>query len=81
MQAGSFLMGIVGFTSKKDIAAYSQPLAIGLSTGLCGSITTFGSWNQRMMAILAYGLVLRALFGYVLGMHRTAQHRALLCSA
>jgi len=57
----------LGFTSKKDIAVYSQPLAIGLSTGLCGSITTYASWNQRMAAILAYGLVVRALFGYILG--------------
>lgn len=60
-------MGMVGLLFKKDIAAFSQPLAIGLSTGFCGSLTTYASWNQRMMSILAFGLVLRALFGYVLG--------------
>ncbi|CAI5472349.1 unnamed protein product [Closterium sp. Yama58-4] len=65
--AGSFIMGVVGVAAKRHIAAYSEHLAIGLSTGLCGCITTFASWNQRMLAILASGLWVRALAGYIVG--------------
>lgn len=65
---GSFVMGWVGMVFKKDLLMYSEPLAIGLSTGLCGSITTFASWNQRMLAILTTGLWVRALAGYLLGL-------------
>ncbi|CAI5975020.1 unnamed protein product [Closterium sp. NIES-65] len=65
--AGSFIMGMVGVAAKRHIAAYSEHLAIGLSTGLCGCITTFASWNQRMLAILASGLWVRALAGYIVG--------------
>ncbi|CAI5471683.1 unnamed protein product [Closterium sp. Yama58-4] len=65
--AGSFIMGVVGVAAKRHIAAYSEHLAIGLATGLCGCITTFASWNQRMLAILAQGLWVRALAGYIVG--------------
>ncbi|CAI5526489.1 unnamed protein product [Closterium sp. Naga37s-1] len=65
--AGSFIMGVVGVAAKRHIAAYSEHLAIGLATGLCGCITTFASWNQRMLAILASGLWVRALAGYIVG--------------
>lgn len=64
---GSFMMGWVGMAFKKDLLMFSEPLAIGLSTGLCGSITTFASWNQRMMAILTTGLWVRAFCGYIIG--------------
>ncbi|GJP84184.1 hypothetical protein CLOP_g14272 [Closterium sp. NIES-67] len=64
---GCFIMGVVGVAAKRHISAYSEHLAIGLATGLCGSITTFASWNQRMLAILASGLWVRALAGYIVG--------------
>ncbi|CAI5489129.1 unnamed protein product [Closterium sp. Naga37s-1] len=65
--AGSFMMGVVGVAAKRHIAAYSEHLAIGLATGLCGCVTTLASWNQRMLAILASGLWVRALAGYIVG--------------
>ncbi|CAI5951416.1 unnamed protein product [Closterium sp. NIES-64] len=38
--AGSFIMGMVGVAAKRHIAAYSEHLAIGLSTGLSSAPTT-----------------------------------------
>eukprot|EP00897_Mesotaenium_endlicherianum_P010920 jgi/Mesen1/9857/ME000070S09136 len=64
---GSFLMGWVGVVFKRDILRFSEALAVGLSTGLCGSITTYASLVQRMQAILTHGLWVRALAGYLIG--------------
>eukprot|EP00475_Leptophrys_vorax_P010032 TRINITY_DN16703_c0_g1_i1.p1 TRINITY_DN16703_c0_g1~~TRINITY_DN16703_c0_g1_i1.p1 ORF type:complete len:402 (-),score=10.72 TRINITY_DN16703_c0_g1_i1:291-1496(-) len=64
---GCFIMGIVGVAAKRHISAYSEHLAIGLSTGLCGCLTTFASWNQRMLAIEANGLWVRGICGYIVG--------------
>ncbi|KAH9545831.1 hypothetical protein CY35_12G067800 [Sphagnum magellanicum] len=65
---GSFFMGWVGVVFKKDIATFSELLAIGLSTGLMGSITTYAGWNQQMVVIITNGYWLRALFGLLLGL-------------
>ena len=62
-------MGWVGVVLKKDIAVFSELLAIGLSTGLMGSITTYASWNQQMLAMISQGLWLQALLGVLLGMY------------
>jgi CrcB protein len=67
MQLGSFFMGWVGVVFKKDIAMYSEHLAVGLSTGLMGSITTFASMMQRNLAIIVTGRWLTGLFGLLLG--------------
>ncbi len=66
-QVGSFFMGWVGVVFKKDIATFSELLAIGLSTGLMGSITTYAGWNQQMVVVITNGYWLRALFGLLLG--------------
>ncbi|CAK9250771.1 unnamed protein product [Sphagnum jensenii] len=65
---GSFFMGWVGVVFKKDIATFSELLAIGLSTGLMGSITTYAGWSQQMVVIITKGYWLRALFGLLLGL-------------
>eukprot|EP00850_Spirogloea_muscicola_P009992 SM000057S18422 [mRNA] locus=s57:509330:511661:+ [translate_table: standard] len=64
---GCFFMGWVGVVFKPHIAAYSEPLAVGLSTGLMGSVTTYASWNQRMLALMAQGLWVRGFIGYLIG--------------
>lgn len=49
-------------------------LHVGIRTGLCGSITTFSSWNTQMIVMMdGTGLVLgsqvlAALFGYIIGL-------------
>ncbi|KAL8160882.1 hypothetical protein V2J09_012371 [Rumex salicifolius] len=48
LQIGSFLMGWFGVVFKTDIANVSDQLAVGLSTGYLGSLTTFSGWNQKM---------------------------------
>lgn len=60
-------MGWVGVVLKKDIALFSELLAIGLSTGLMGSITTYASWNQQMLALITKGLWVRSLVGLLIG--------------
>lgn len=65
---GSFFMGWVGIVFKKEILLLSEPLAIGLSTGLMGSITTYAGWNQKMVDLLTTGDVGAALSGLLLGM-------------
>ena len=60
-------MGWVGIVMKKDILCFSEPLAIGLSTGLMGSITTYAGWNQKMAELLATGNIVAAVSGTLLG--------------
>ncbi|CAD5321075.1 unnamed protein product [Arabidopsis thaliana] len=52
---GSFLMGWFGVVFKADIARVSEFVAIGLSTGYLGSLTTFSGWNQKMLDLSADG--------------------------
>jgi fluoride ion exporter CrcB/FEX len=67
LQVGSFFMGWVGIVMKKDILHFSEPLAIGLSTGLMGSITTYAGWNQKMVELLTTGNIVAAVSGTLLG--------------
>lgn len=60
-------MGWVGVVLKKDIAAYSELLVIGLSTGLMGSITTYASWNQELLLLVTNGLWVRSIVGLIIG--------------
>eukprot|EP00270_Netrium_digitus_P005393 TRINITY_DN1708_c0_g1_i1.p1 TRINITY_DN1708_c0_g1~~TRINITY_DN1708_c0_g1_i1.p1 ORF type:complete len:364 (+),score=45.97 TRINITY_DN1708_c0_g1_i1:291-1382(+) len=64
---GSFIMGWVGVVFKPLLSSVSTDLAVGLSTGLCGSITTFASWNQQMLSLGAEGDWVFALTTYLLG--------------
>ncbi|OVA11680.1 CrcB-like protein [Macleaya cordata] len=52
---GSFLMGWLGVVFKPDISRVSDFLAIGLSTGYLGSLTTFSGWNQKMLDLSVKG--------------------------
>ncbi|XP_024378055.1 uncharacterized protein [Physcomitrium patens] len=65
---GCFFMGWVGVVLKRDIAAFSELLAIGLSTGLMGSITTYASWNQAMIVLITNGFWLRSIVSLIVGM-------------
>ena len=56
-------MGWVGVVLKKDM----ELLAIGLSTGLMGSITTYAGWNQKMLSMNTRGMWMCALFSLMLG--------------
>ena len=40
----------------------------GIRTGLCGSLTTFASWNTQMVVMICGGRWVSALFGYFVGL-------------
>ncbi|XP_056843490.1 fluoride export protein 1 isoform X2 [Raphanus sativus] len=69
---GSFLMAWFGVVFKADIARFSEFLAIGLSTGYLGSLTTFSGWNQKMLDLSADGQWLYALLGFLFGLFLAA---------
>uniref|UniRef100_A0A1J3DT25 Putative fluoride ion transporter CrcB n=1 Tax=Noccaea caerulescens TaxID=107243 RepID=A0A1J3DT25_NOCCA len=69
---GSFLMGWFGVVFKADIGKVSEFLAIGLSTGYLGSLTTFSGWNQKMLDLSADGQWLHAVLGFLLGLFLTS---------
>ncbi|CAI5995741.1 unnamed protein product [Closterium sp. NIES-65] len=64
---GCFLLGMLGVVFLPALLKHSRHLAIGLVVGLCGGISSFATWNQRMLAIATAGLWVRALFGYFAG--------------
>lgn len=66
-QVGSFLMGWFGVVFKGDIVKVSDQLAIGLSTGFLGSLTTFSGWNQKMLDLSVNGEWIFAILGIVIG--------------
>ncbi|EPS62758.1 hypothetical protein M569_12033, partial [Genlisea aurea] len=67
---GSFLMGWFGLVFKGDISEISDQLAIGLTTGFLGSLTTFSGWNQSALILSSEGqwsfAVLCMLVGFML---------------
>ncbi|XP_058184830.1 uncharacterized protein LOC131302293 [Rhododendron vialii] len=63
---GSFLMGWLGVVFKGDISRVSDHLAVGLTTGYLGSLTTFSGWNQRMLDLSVQGKW-AVVFGIPLG--------------
>ncbi|CAI5966741.1 unnamed protein product [Closterium sp. NIES-65] len=64
---GCFLLGMLGVVFLPALLKHSRHLAIGLVVGLCGGISSFATWNQRMLAIATAGPWVRALFGYFAG--------------
>ncbi|KAL5730307.1 hypothetical protein ACHQM5_003145 [Ranunculus cassubicifolius] len=64
---GSFLMGWFGNVFKRDISHVSDLLAIGLTTGYLGSVTTFSGWNQKMLDLSIHGRWVDAALGLLLG--------------
>ncbi|KAK9152766.1 hypothetical protein Sjap_000246 [Stephania japonica] len=65
---GSFLMGWLGVVFKGDICSVSDLLAIALTTGYLGSLTTFSGWNQKMLDLSVEGQWVTAAVGIFLGM-------------
>ncbi|KAL6515571.1 hypothetical protein OROHE_018605 [Orobanche hederae] len=70
--AGSFLMGWLGVVFKGDILKISDQLAIGLTTGFLGSLTTFSGWNQKMLDLSVEGRWVFAVLGIFLGLFLVA---------
>ncbi|KAK6938447.1 putative fluoride ion transporter CrcB, partial [Dillenia turbinata] len=69
---GSFLMGWFGFVFKSDISGLSDLLAIGLTTGFLGSLTTFSGWNQKMLDLSVEGQWVFTFLGFFIGLFLAA---------
>ncbi|KAL4598963.1 hypothetical protein ACB092_11G093200 [Castanea dentata] len=69
---GSFLMGWWGIVFKADISSVSDYLAIGLTTGYLGSLTTFSGWNQKMLDLIVDGHWVLAVLGFLVGLFLAA---------
>ncbi|KAL2339821.1 hypothetical protein Fmac_007761 [Flemingia macrophylla] len=65
---GSFLMGWFGVVFKGDISHVSEHLAIAITTGYLGSLTTFSGWNQKMLELSVSGHWLFATLGFAVGL-------------
>lgn len=60
-------MGWLGVVFKSDISKVSDQLAIGLTTGYLGSLTTFSGWNQKMLDLSVEGEWVFAVLGNIIG--------------
>lgn len=60
-------MGWLGVVFKANISKVSEQLAIGLTTGYLGSLTTFSGWNQKMLDLSVGGQWVFAVLGYFIG--------------
>ena len=60
-------MGWFGVVLKGDISRVSDFLAIGLSTGYLGSLTTFSGWNQKMIDLSVEGHWVSSVLGFLIG--------------
>ncbi|CAI8595862.1 unnamed protein product [Vicia faba] len=69
---GSFLMGWFGVVFKEDISNVSEHLAVALTTGYLGSLTTFSGWNQKMLQLSVTGNWLYVVLGYLIGLFLVA---------
>ncbi|KAE9587182.1 putative fluoride ion transporter CrcB [Lupinus albus] len=66
---GSFLMGWFGVVFKGDIISHvSEHIAIAITTGYLGSLTTFSGWNQKILELAVLGHWLFAVLGFFIGM-------------
>ncbi|RHN65307.1 putative fluoride ion transporter CrcB [Medicago truncatula] len=69
---GSFLMGWFGVVFKEDISNVSKYLAVALTTGYLGSLTTFSGWNQKMLELSVTGNWLFVVLGFLIGLFLVA---------
>ncbi|KAK4274044.1 hypothetical protein QN277_017336 [Acacia crassicarpa] len=69
---GSFLMGWFGVVFKQDISNVSEHLAIALTTGYLGSLTTFSGWHQKMLELGVSGHWLFTVLGFLIGLFLVA---------
>lgn len=64
-------MGWFGLVFKGDVRHVSDHLAVGLTTGFMGSLTTFSGWNQKMLDLSSEDHWVFAAAGIVLGKPNT----------
>lgn len=69
-------MGWFGVVFKEDISNVSEYLAVALTTGYLGSLTTFSGWNQKMLELGVTGNWLFVVLGYLIGKHK---NKNLIC--
>ncbi|TKY56193.1 membrane protein [Spatholobus suberectus] len=69
---GSFLMGWFGVVFKADISHVSEHLAIAITTGYLGSLTTFSGWNQKMVDLSVSGYWLFSALRFLIGLFLVA---------
>ncbi|KAJ1380274.1 putative fluoride ion transporter CrcB [Sesbania bispinosa] len=69
---GSFFMGWFGVVFKGDISRVSEHLAIAITTGYLGSLTTFSGWNQKMLELSVSGHWLFSALGFIIGLFLVA---------
>ncbi|KAK3002706.1 hypothetical protein RJ639_019290 [Escallonia herrerae] len=69
---GSFLMGWFGVVFKGDISRVSDQLAIGVTTGYLGSLTTFSGWNQKLLDLSVQGQWVFSVLGILIGLFLVA---------
>ncbi|KAK7301303.1 hypothetical protein RJT34_12164 [Clitoria ternatea] len=69
---GSFLMGWFGVVFKADISHVSEHLAIAITTGYLGSLTTYSGWNQKMVDLSVSGHWLFSAVGFLVGLFLVA---------
>jgi fluoride exporter len=60
-------MGWFGVVFKEDISNVSKHLAVALTTGYLGSLTTFSGWNQKMLELSVTGNWLFVVLGFLIG--------------
>lgn len=60
-------MGWFGVVFKGEISKISDQLAMGLTTGFLGSLTTFSGWNQKMLELSIEGRWVFAVLGIIIG--------------
>lgn len=60
-------MGWLGIVYKRNISLFSDLLAIGLTTGFLGSLTTFSGWNQKMLELALKGKWALVVIGFSIG--------------
>ena len=60
-------MGWLGVVFKPSLSHVSDFLAIGLSTGYLGSLTTFSGWNQQMVELSFEGRLVSSIVGFLIG--------------
>ena len=63
-------MGCFGVVFKGDISNVSEHVAIGITTGYLGSLTTFSGWNQKMLDLSIHGHWLFSALGFLIGYHK-----------
>jgi fluoride ion exporter CrcB/FEX len=60
-------MGWFGVVFKEDISNVSEYLAVALTNGYLGSLTTFSGSNQKMLELGVTGNWLFVVLGFLIG--------------